>query len=55
MLESNLAAGRQDLDQGNPQALAYGVSVTDACVDPDTTAAMLDELAAATRARRGGF
>jgi 3-deoxy-7-phosphoheptulonate synthase len=55
MLESNLAAGRQDLDQGNPQALAYGVSVTDACVDPETTAAMLDELAAATRARRGGF
>jgi 3-deoxy-7-phosphoheptulonate synthase len=52
MLESNLVAGRQDLDQQNPHALAYGVSVTDACVDPETTAAMLDELAAATRARR---
>jgi 3-deoxy-7-phosphoheptulonate synthase len=52
MLESNLVAGRQDLDQKNPTALTYGVSVTDACVDPETTAAMLDELAAAARARR---
>jgi 3-deoxy-7-phosphoheptulonate synthase len=52
MLESNLVAGRQNLDQRNPHALTYGVSVTDACVDPGTTAAMLDELAAAARARR---
>jgi 3-deoxy-7-phosphoheptulonate synthase len=53
MLESNLVAGRQDLDQRHPDALAYGLSVTDACVDPDTTAAMLDELAGAVRTRRG--
>jgi len=53
MLESNLVAGRQDLDQEHPEALAYGTSVTDACVDLDTTAALLDELAAASRARRG--
>ena len=53
MMESNLRAGRQDLDQRNPGALEYGVSVTDACVDPETTAALLDELAAAARARRG--
>ncbi|HZB19893.1 MAG TPA: 3-deoxy-7-phosphoheptulonate synthase [Blastococcus sp.] len=54
MLESNLVAGRQDLDQEDPGALEYGKSVTDACVDLDTTAALLDELAAASRTRRGG-
>jgi 3-deoxy-7-phosphoheptulonate synthase len=52
MLESNLLAGRQDLDQRRPEALEYGKSVTDACVDLDMTAAMLDELAGAVRARR---
>jgi 3-deoxy-7-phosphoheptulonate synthase len=51
MLESNLVAGRQDLDQQRPGALEYGKSVTDACVDLDMTAAMLDELARAARAR----
>jgi 3-deoxy-7-phosphoheptulonate synthase len=54
MLESNLVAGRQDLDQRHPEALEYGKSVTDACVDLDMTVAMLDELAAAVRTRRGG-
>jgi 3-deoxy-7-phosphoheptulonate synthase len=53
MLESNLLAGRQDLDQQHPGALAYGMSITDACVDLEMTAAMLDELADAVRARRG--
>jgi 3-deoxy-7-phosphoheptulonate synthase len=53
MLESNLVAGRQDLDQQDPGALEYGKSVTDACVDLDMTAAMLDELASAVRVRRG--
>jgi 3-deoxy-7-phosphoheptulonate synthase len=52
MLESNLVAGRQDLDQEHPDALEYGKSITDACVDPEMTAAMLDELAAAARHRR---
>jgi len=52
MVESNLVAGRQDLDQRNPGALEYGKSVTDACVDPDMTLAMMEELAAAVRARR---
>ena len=52
MLESNLVAGRQNLDQQHPGALEYGKSVTDACVDLDMTAAMLGELAAAVRARR---
>ncbi len=52
MVESNLAEGRQDLDQAHPERLAYGVSVTDSCVDPATTEAMLAELADAVRARR---
>jgi 3-deoxy-7-phosphoheptulonate synthase len=54
MLESNLVAGRQDLDQRHPGALEYGKSVTDACVDPGMTEAMLAELADAVRARRSG-
>ena len=54
MLESHLVAGRQDLDQTHPEALEYGKSVTDACVDLDMTVAMLDELAGAARARRAG-
>ena len=38
---------------GKPgQPLTYGQSITDACVSWETTAAMLDELAAAVRARR---
>ncbi|TQN42509.1 3-deoxy-D-arabinoheptulosonate-7-phosphate synthase [Blastococcus colisei] len=52
MVESNLVAGRQDLDRRHPEALEYGKSVTDACVDLDTTEELLAELAAATRARR---
>jgi 3-deoxy-7-phosphoheptulonate synthase len=53
MVESNLVAGRQDLDRRHPERLKYGTSVTDACVDLDTTEVMLAELAEATRARRG--
>jgi 3-deoxy-7-phosphoheptulonate synthase len=52
MVESNLVAGRQDLDRRHPERLQYGTSVTDACVDLDTTEGMLAELAEATRARR---
>ena len=52
MLESNLVAGRQDLDRRHPERLEYGKSVTDACVDPATTELMLAELADAVRARR---
>jgi 3-deoxy-7-phosphoheptulonate synthase len=52
MVESNLVAGRQDLERGDPRSLEYGKSVTDACVDLPTTELMLAELAAATRARR---
>jgi 3-deoxy-7-phosphoheptulonate synthase len=50
MLESFLAAGNQQ--PGPPHTLAYGQSVTDACMDFGTTAAVLAELAAAVRIRR---
>jgi 3-deoxy-7-phosphoheptulonate synthase len=53
MVESNLVAGRQDLDRRHPRSLEYGKSVTDACVDLPTTEALLAELAQAARARRG--
>lgn len=39
MLESHLHAGRQDLRDG--KAEKYGVSITDACIDWDTTAELL--------------
>jgi 3-deoxy-7-phosphoheptulonate synthase len=51
MVESNLVAGRQDLDQRHPESLEYGMSVTDACVDLPTTEALLAELAEAVRKR----
>jgi 3-deoxy-7-phosphoheptulonate synthase len=50
MLESFLVAGRQDLDSGRP--LTYGQSITDACMDWETTVGVLEDLAAAVRARR---
>ncbi len=50
MLESFLVAGRQELR--DPARLVYGQSVTDACMDWETTTATLDVLAEAVRARR---
>jgi 3-deoxy-7-phosphoheptulonate synthase len=50
MLESFLKAGRQQ--PGEPASLVYGQSVTDACMDVDTTAGVLGDLAAAVRHRR---
>ncbi|MGR8918405.1 MAG: 3-deoxy-7-phosphoheptulonate synthase [Gammaproteobacteria bacterium] len=47
MLESNLNAGKQPF--GPPAELAYGVSVTDACIDFETTEALVCELAATLR------
>ncbi|MBB4684917.1 3-deoxy-7-phosphoheptulonate synthase [Amycolatopsis jiangsuensis] len=52
MLESNLVAGRQELVLGRGGDLAYGQSITDACLDWDTTDGLLDTLAAAVRDRR---
>lgn len=50
MLESFLVEGRQDLTE--PSNLAYGQSVTDACIGWETTESTLEDLAVAVRARR---
>ncbi len=49
MLESNLNPGKQTWKQGTP--LAYGVSITDACLGWDETGTLLTELADAIAAR----
>jgi 3-deoxy-7-phosphoheptulonate synthase len=51
MVESNLVAGRQNLDTAT--GLVYGQSVTDACVGWADTEPMLRELAQAAVRRRG--
>jgi len=50
MIESHLVAGRQDLVEGQP--LVYGQSITDGCIDWDSTMRVLERLAEAVRARR---
>jgi 3-deoxy-7-phosphoheptulonate synthase len=50
MVESHLNPGRQDLVPGH--ALKPGVSITDACIGWDETAALLETLADAVRRRR---
>ena len=50
MVESHLRAGRQDLVGG--RELTYGQSITDACIDWETSVSVLDDLAEAVRARR---
>ncbi|WP_407164635.1 3-deoxy-7-phosphoheptulonate synthase [Bradyrhizobium sp. ORS 111] len=50
MIESNLVAGRQDVVPGT--ALTYGQSITDGCIDWDTTADVLNRLADAVDAGR---
>jgi 3-deoxy-7-phosphoheptulonate synthase len=50
MLESFLAEGSQQ--PGPPATLTYGQSVTDACMNFDTTAGVLQNLAVAVQARR---
>ncbi|KKB07228.1 3-deoxy-7-phosphoheptulonate synthase [Devosia chinhatensis] len=50
MVESNLEAGRQDLVPGTP--LKYGQSITDGCIDWDSTVTTLTALAEAVEKRR---
>ncbi len=50
MIESHLKAGRQDIVPGKP--LEYGKSVTDGCIDWETTVKSLDVLAQAVEAQR---
>jgi len=52
MIESHLVEGRQELKPG--RGLVRGQSITDACLGWEATAPLLEELAAAVRARRGG-
>ncbi len=54
MVESHLLAGAQKFTPGkdDPAKLDYGRSITDACIAWDDSAALLDGLAAAVRARR---
>ncbi|KAI0351583.1 3-deoxy-7-phosphoheptulonate synthase [Trametes cingulata] len=52
MIESHINAGRQDVPPEGPAGLKHGVSITDACVDWDTTVKMLDDLNVAVGRRR---
>jgi len=56
MLESFLVGGAQNLDTAKQlageQELVYGQSVTDACMEWDVTASVLEQLAASARKRR---
>ncbi|SFC04408.1 3-deoxy-7-phosphoheptulonate synthase AroG [Massilia yuzhufengensis] len=50
MIESHLVGGRQDLVPG--KELTYGQSVTDGCIDWDTSIGVLEGLAEAVKQRR---
>jgi 3-deoxy-7-phosphoheptulonate synthase len=50
MVESHLVEGRQDLSPDRP--LTYGQSITDACISWEDSLRVLENLAAAVRARR---
>ncbi len=50
MIESHLVAGRQDLVAGKP--LVYGQSITDGCIDWETSVPVLERLAKAVERRR---
>ncbi|QQL44881.1 3-deoxy-7-phosphoheptulonate synthase [Sulfuriroseicoccus oceanibius] len=52
MIESNLVEGNQKLTD-DPSQLTYGQSITDACINWDTTLEVFDTLAQSVRARRG--
>jgi 3-deoxy-7-phosphoheptulonate synthase len=54
MIESHLKAGAQKFSPGqdSPQALEYGKSITDACIDWPSTETVVDLLAEAVKKRR---
>ncbi|KAB5593747.1 3-deoxy-7-phosphoheptulonate synthase [Ceratobasidium theobromae] len=52
MIESNINAGRQDIPAEGPAGLKHGVSITDACIDWETTVDTLNALNAAAKQRR---
>ncbi|KAG1225306.1 hypothetical protein G6F68_019953 [Rhizopus microsporus] len=52
MIESHINEGKQSVPEAGPAALKYGVSITDACVNFETTEKMLDDLAESIKKRR---
>lgn len=52
MIESNINAGNQKVPAEGPAGLKHGISITDACIDWDTTIGVLEDLADAVRTRR---
>ncbi|KAF8272705.1 hypothetical protein EI94DRAFT_1717744 [Lactarius quietus] len=52
MIESNINEGRQDVPAEGPASLKFGVSITDACIDWQTTVTILDQLDNAVQERR---
>lgn len=52
MIESNINEGRQDIPSEGPAGLKHGVSVTDACIDFQTTVRTLKSLQSAVVERR---
>ncbi|KAK6203767.1 3-deoxy-7-phosphoheptulonate synthase [Pestalotiopsis sp. IQ-011] len=52
MIESNINEGNQKVPAEGPSGLKKGVSITDACIDWESTVTVLEDLAAAIRARR---
>ena len=52
MIESNINEGSQKVPPEGPSGLKKGVSITDACIDWDTTVTVLEDLADAVRERR---
>jgi 3-deoxy-7-phosphoheptulonate synthase len=52
MIESNIKAGTQKVPKEGKAGLEYGMSITDACIDWETTETVLEDLAAAVSKRR---
>ena len=52
MIESHLVEGNQKADGKKREELVYGQSITDACINWDTTVQVLDQLSQAVAARR---
>lgn len=52
MIESHINEGNQKVPAEGPSALKKGVSITDACINWDSTVEVMEDLAAAVRERR---
>ena len=52
MIESNINEGNQKVPPEGPSGLKKGVSITDACIDWDSTVTVLEDLASAVAQRR---